>query len=322
MKAASFALNFVPFGPGISQVLLKGFLQGFLSSGGDLQMTVEGMLGSYLPGGAIGQLALEGGRVKLSGGRFADGLKGAAQSMALGALRGQFVGALQQSVSSLKQQQAGTGDETAEVSGVAESDTENGASSSSQAATAVSVPLSDGGQDVVTITVIIKKEDPNAQGKLGRKGLSGHAGILVGDEYYDYGPIDGLGGDELFGEGGGPFWDGDDKNAIFEFDPNSEVPVPVPVTFDGDLQRGELRRYLAGRSINVAVFTLDVTRAQANSVSAYWDKLYAASASDGTKYHFAGRQCTSTVAKSLRQADIGAFRALRPSSLAEAVTGS
>jgi hypothetical protein len=54
-----------------------------------------------------------------------------------------------------------------------------------------------------TVSVLIEEPNPNSPSKLGRKGMSGHTGVGVGDEYWDYGPQPGEGGN-VFGSDGIP----------------------------------------------------------------------------------------------------------------------
>ncbi len=63
---------------------------------------------------------------------------------------------------------------------------------------------------------------------------------------------------------------------------------------------------------------MDVTAEQATAFRSYWDGLYA----DPGTYHFAGRQCTTTVANSLRHAGLGSYRAWKPTTLANQLRNS
>ncbi len=143
-----------------------------------------------------------------------------------------------------------------------------------------------------TVSVLIEEPNPNSPSKLGRKGMSGHTGVGVGDEYWDYGPQPGEGGN-VFGSDGIPWWDS-------------------KASLDGDASLSEVIDFTNSSGKSVSIFSREVTPAQAGAVRSHWNKLY----SDPGTYHFAGRQCTTAAAASLRNAGIGSFRALKPSSLA------
>jgi RHS repeat-associated protein len=142
------------------------------------------------------------------------------------------------------------------------------------------------------ITVLVELPDPDAPTKLGRKGLDGHSGIAIGDDYYDYGPQAGQGAN-LFGSRGQPWWD---------------------LQMDGS---GNADLYSLGRSSGMSgklvyAFTVTVPVDQAVAVRTWWGNLYN---NPGT-YHVAFNQCTTTVAQSLTAAGIGAFDAVKPETLA------
>ena len=56
------------------------------------------------------------------------------------------------------------------------------------------------------ITVVVQKPDPNSASKMDRLGMTGHSGIAIADEFYDYGPQVGQGAN-LTGSPGRPWWD-------------------------------------------------------------------------------------------------------------------
>jgi RHS repeat-associated protein len=149
-----------------------------------------------------------------------------------------------------------------------------------------------------TITVLIEEPDPDSASKLGRKGMSGHAGAAVGEDFYDYGPQPGE-GTNFFGSKGRSWWD--------SFASSSD-----------DASLTEINSYISEKGKKVSSFTMEVTVEQAVAFRSYWDDLYA---NPGT-YHFAGRQCTTTVAYSLRHAGLGNYNAWKPTTLANQLRNS
>jgi hypothetical protein len=153
-----------------------------------------------------------------------------------------------------------------------------------------------GDDDSVTVVIVIELPDANDPSKLGRKGLSGHSGVAIGEEYYDYGPTPGKGANPL-GSPGRPWWD--------------RFASPT-----GDASFSQVKEWAAAQGYKLKLVSLEVSRAQAETIRTYWQDLYA---NPGT-YRFYGRQCTTTVAASLRQARIFSGHPLTPQGLYRQLT--
>lgn len=98
----------------------------------------------------------------------------------------------------------------------------------------------------------------------------------------------------MTGSKGSPWWD-------------------AQATKDKDADRMEINDFITDHGKTVSVFTMEVSKDKADKAKEYWDNLY----EDPGTYHFAGKQCTSAVAECLKEADIGDFNALKPTSLSE-----
>ncbi|MFN8626350.1 MAG: RHS repeat-associated core domain-containing protein [Candidatus Binatia bacterium] len=147
------------------------------------------------------------------------------------------------------------------------------------------------------VTVLVEEPDPNSPTKLERRGLSGHSGLAVSEDYWDYGPQPGQGGN-LMGSEGRPWWD------AFA-NPN------------GDASLSDIRDFVHAKGMNVESFSTHATAGQAAAIREYWQGLY----NDPGTYHFALKNCTTTVSDSLRGAGLINFNAVRPSALGEGLRG-
>jgi RHS repeat-associated protein len=132
------------------------------------------------------------------------------------------------------------------------------------------------------LTVIIELPSPNSTSKLGRKGMTGHTGIAVGNEYYDYGPKDGK-GTSLIGYKGQPWWDTMPKFSEF-----------------GDADLDDILNNNEKIHNPAYSVTAEITSEQAEIITNYWEDRYAEL---GT-YRFYDDQCTTTVRDSLREAGL------------------
>ncbi|WHI47318.1 hypothetical protein [Microbulbifer sp. VAAF005] len=130
--------------------------------------------------------------------------------------------------------------------------------------------------------------------------MSGHSGAAAGEDFYDYGPQPGE-GTRLLGSKGRPWWD-----------------IVASRSGSGGASLTEVYSFISLKGKNVSIFTMDVTEGQAAAFRSYWNDLYA---NPGT-YHFAGRQCTTPVANSLRHAGLGNYRAWKPTTLANQLRNS
>ena len=81
----------------------------------------------------------------------------------------------------------------------------------------------------------------------------------------------------------------------------------------GDASLTDLMNFVSVNGKNVSVFTRNVPIGKANQVKEWWKRLY----ENPGIYHFAGRQCTTTVCRSLRRAGISNVRTLKPKNLAK-----
>jgi hypothetical protein len=150
-----------------------------------------------------------------------------------------------------------------------------------------------------TVTAVVELPDSGAPGKLNRKGMSGHSGIAFpgSDGYYDYGPQPGEGGN-WSGSSGRPWWD--------------RMASPT-----GDASFTEVRAFASSQGYKLTTVSVDVSKAQAAAVRAYWDKLYA----DPGTYRFYGQQCTSTAAASLRAGGFFSGSPLKPATFLDQLRG-
>lgn len=131
------------------------------------------------------------------------------------------------------------------------------------------------------ITLIVKLPDPCAPGTDG-KGLGGHSGIGVGNDYYDYGPENGVGPISQFtGVPGSQWWA--DK-------------TPGKVTLN-DVKKniGSLAHGLDAFEVKIAV-----CKPNADKVRKWWEDKYG----DLGKYSIMGGQCTTCVERSLDAGDL------------------
>ena len=81
----------------------------------------------------------------------------------------------------------------------------------------------------------------------------------------------------------------------------------------GDASLTDVLAHASGKCKNLSVFTKTVPIGKANQVKEWWKRLY----ENPGVYHFAGRQCTTTVCRSLRRAAISNVRTLKQRNLAK-----
>lgn len=132
-------------------------------------------------------------------------------------------------------------------------------------------------------------------------GITGHTGVAVDDQYWDFGPDRVATKQRLQGLGSpaGPWWD--DPQQLWQRDRSlAEVfdDLPSLVHPEGSV---------------VVVFTAWVTDAEARGVERYWAQRYDAMAGEAVRYELTHRQCSSVGCHSVGGvAGLPAFRNLTP----------
>jgi len=151
--------------------------------------------------------------------------------------------------------------------------------------------ISAGGVGSKKITVLIKLPIGTEVDWRARMGLAGHTGIALGNEFYDFGPQSGQGAN-LWGAQGNQWWDqqfgGADGDATLE-------EVIQGITEHRNHQRENHRIVKDLYRIEV-----EVSDHQFQQVKNYWEDLY----ENLGKYTFYHKQCTTTVAESLKRAGV------------------
>jgi len=126
-------------------------------------------------------------------------------------------------------------------------------------------------------------------------GLSGHAGIAIDGEYYDYGPSG-----SAMESPGTPWWDlHAHPNAKYILDLNDK---------DADRIRKQMKlttgsSVLGDASQGITETQVLVTKSQAKKIKAWWDDKYSNLGTYSLK-PWAGQHCTSTVMESLQKAEV------------------
>jgi RHS repeat-associated protein len=139
------------------------------------------------------------------------------------------------------------------------------------------------------ITVLIKLPHSCEKG-IGGKGLGGHTGIGIGDEYFDYGPEHGVGCFGLGTDAGDQWWD----SPGYPWPPTQTDPLP---TDPSDIMLDDITSYIDHYAHGLDAFKIEicVSTQEADSVLDWWKDKYK---SLGT-YWVLGAQCTSTTCDSL-----------------------
>lgn len=135
------------------------------------------------------------------------------------------------------------------------------------------------GQDV-TVVIALSSIVPG--------GIVGHAGLAVGDDYYDFGPqrVKHLQPLKSIRSEAGPWWD--DPQQQWAIDRNlDEVLADMP---DKVHPTGSL----------VAIIEAQVTDAQAHAITTFWQDTYLRMHNGEDTYRLTARQCASMVAWSLQ----------------------
>ncbi|MET3730498.1 hypothetical protein [Moheibacter stercoris] len=157
-----------------------------------------------------------------------------------------------------------------------------------------------------TLTVLIELPHSEIDGKLNQKGLGGHTGIFIDDEYYDFGPQPG----KPFLSEGRPWWDTMNEKGNFTKDEmmnllNNDFPTIVEQNkiLDDFIVTNEINYPPTSRlamNITGEVYLLDihVHESEKERVKKWWNDRY----NDLGKYSIIpilGEQCTTTVRISL-----------------------
>lgn len=134
-------------------------------------------------------------------------------------------------------------------------------------------------QEEVTVIIALSAVVP--------AGVVGHAGIGVGNAYYDFGPdrVERMQRLQGFGSPAGPWWNDPEQR--------SETDHSLDEIVD---QLGE-KVYPEGGLIAVA--KVRVSPEQAEQIAAYWDALYRQMEAGQRVYHLLGEQCANVVVASM-----------------------
>ena len=118
-------------------------------------------------------------------------------------------------------------------------------------------------------------------------GRVGHAGIAVGDQYWDYGPdrVERFQRLQAFGSPAGPWWDDPDQQWQADRTLDEVIDaLPEHVHPEGSL---------------VAILRVQVTPEEARAVRIHWNNIYEQMSNTEPTYRFGGRQCSNVVLQSL-----------------------
>ena len=140
------------------------------------------------------------------------------------------------------------------------------------------------------ISIVIELPDPTSDGV-------GHAGIGIGNEFYDFGPEDGY-----------PI------GTLSEIIQNAANPIRVPGAPYWDIKKlrmpdlpefmRDIREEEKGYEIIFVVFRISVCKSHAQEIEKYWKTLYQNIENGTAEYYIPGLHCTSAVMKSYKP-DLG-----------------
>ena len=131
-----------------------------------------------------------------------------------------------------------------------------------------------------TITVLIELPHSNSEGKLNQKGLAGHTGIIIGEDYYDYGPNP----EEPFYSDGEPWWDKADLT-------KKDI---VDILNDDSLR---IHLDIIGR---VCLIDINITKGENYKIERWWIDKYN-NLGTYSVIPFLGEQCTTNVRISIEE---------------------
>lgn len=119
------------------------------------------------------------------------------------------------------------------------------------------------------------------------RGIVGHSGIAVEQQYWDFGPDRVEVKQRLAGlsSPAGPWWDDPTQAWAADLTLN-EVMLEMP-------------KFVHPEGSLVAVFRVRVTEDEAQKIEAYWAQVYAGMAREEIDYHLMGWQCSNVVCHSL-----------------------
>ncbi|HEX8576532.1 MAG TPA: hypothetical protein VF677_09590 [Flavobacterium sp.] len=134
------------------------------------------------------------------------------------------------------------------------------------------------------ITVLIELPPSTETDYLSRKGLAGHTGIIIEEEYYDFGPQPG----QPFNSTGRPWWD------LMDTDGNLTKSEITSILND-DIKRNDWN--IIGR---VCLIDIVVKGSEAKKIKDWWINRYK---NTGTYsiFPFMGEQCTTAVRMSIEE---------------------
>ncbi|MGV0924847.1 hypothetical protein [Empedobacter tilapiae] len=134
------------------------------------------------------------------------------------------------------------------------------------------------------ITVLIELPHSNYTDKLNRKGLGGHTGIIIGDEYYDFGPQP----NSPYSSEGRPWWDQmSDKGNLTKKD--------ILGILNDKLQREEWG--IVGK---VCLIDIHLKGSEKNKIEKWWIERYKELGTYSV-FPFLGEQCTTAVRISIEK---------------------
>ena len=146
------------------------------------------------------------------------------------------------------------------------------------------------------ITVLIEIPHSESEG-FARKGLGGHTGIIIGEEYYDFGP-EGGGKEYAPKTEGGPWWD------IHSFDINEdgeEIELTnLTKELIMDILNNEDKRLANNITGEVHLIDIHIKQTEKNKLEEWWDDKYK-NFKRYSIYPINGKQCTTIVKTSLRK---------------------
>ncbi|MFI4859803.1 MAG: hypothetical protein ACIAXF_03875 [Phycisphaerales bacterium JB063] len=118
-------------------------------------------------------------------------------------------------------------------------------------------------------------------------GITGHTGVAIDQDYWDFGPRRVARKQRLQGLGSpaGPWWDDPEQAGRADYTLAQVLDaLPERVHPDGSV---------------VVIFSADINEDEAHKLRAYWERTYDAMAEDGIRYELTHRQCSSVGCHSL-----------------------
>jgi len=140
-------------------------------------------------------------------------------------------------------------------------------------------PLPAQGEHEVTVIIALSAVVP--------AGVVGHAGIAVGEQFYDFGPdrVDRFQRIQGFGSAAGPWWDDPQQRGHIDYSLEEVI--------------SQLDEHVYPEGSLIAVATIPVTAEQAEQIAAYWEAVYLQMDSGQRVYNLLGAQCANVIAASM-----------------------